>query len=181
LAVWDNTNDGLYILWLFIPFTGIVGAAIWLIMSLPKNAKLAAFFYLLLLPPALLLVTERSTHADFQQITEMRAERVSQAIEQYHEQTGHYPMSLAQLSSPSYLLSLSEPMIIFGQDWCYTGGFDSYQFGYVYREHWSSPYLVVHVVSTSSDTSTLSPLCESEIEALYARAPDFYDLSGRSE
>jgi hypothetical protein len=70
-------------------------------------------------------------------------------------------------------------MIIFGQDWCYDSDGDRYQFGYVYREHWSSPNLVGHAVSSINEESDLPPLCEAEIAGLRARDPDYYSLQYR--
>jgi hypothetical protein len=178
LAIWDSTYDGLSFLWLFVPIMGIFLATIGLVATLPRPAKLTAFFYLLLLPPALLLVTERTSHVDFYQLTELRAERVNQAIKAYYIQAGTYPDNLQQLT-PRYLHSLSEPMIIFGQDWCYDSEGDQYQFGYVYREHWSSPNLVGYAYSAPNEESDLPPLCEAEITGLRARDPDYYSSQYR--
>ncbi|MGD2050374.1 MAG: hypothetical protein PVH03_12795, partial [Chloroflexota bacterium] len=176
LMVWDNTYDGLGYLWLFIPVMGVFFATIWLAFTLPKRAKLAAFLYLLLLPPSLILISGRAQQVDFRQLTEARAERVNQAIEVYFSREGHYPEELGQLT-PSYLFSLSEPVIIFGQDWCYAGGGDDYQLGYVYREHWSDPRLVGRIYrATDENAPDLLPFCDEEIIALQARDPSYYSL-----
>jgi hypothetical protein len=176
LIVWDDTYDGLGYLWLFIPVLGVFFATVWLVFTLPKRAKLAAFLYLLLLPPSLILISGRAQQVDFRQLTEARAERVNQAIEVYYRREGHYPEELGQLT-PRYLFSLSEPVIIFGQDWCYSGGGDDYQFGYVYREHWSNPNLAGLVRGAGDGgASDLSPICEKEIAALQARDPQYYGL-----
>ncbi len=177
LAIWDSTYDGLGILWLFIPIMGVFLSALGLMVVLPRRTKMAAFFYLLFLPPALLLVTERASHVDFYQLTESRAVQIAQALEAYHAQTGYYPDDLGQLT-PRYLRSLSEPMIIFGQDWCYVSDGTQYQFGYVFRDHWSSPNLVGHVSSAtnSAEDTGLTPLCEAEIAALHARDPGYYSV-----
>ena len=135
---------------------------------------MVAFLYLLLLPPSLILISWRAQQVDFRQLTETRARRVSQAIEEYYAQESHYPEDLRQLT-PGHLLSLSEPVIIFGQDWCYDGGENDYHFGYVYREHWSDPRLVGHIYSArDEDAPDLPPLCEEEIAALQARDPQYY-------
>lgn len=178
LMIWDSTYDGLGVLWLFIPGLGIILATLVLVATLPKRAKWAAFLYLLLLPPTLLVVTQRTQHVDFRQLTEMRAERVSQALDAYYDQEGQYPADLGQLT-PRYLRSLSEPMIIFDQDWCYDGGGDTYRFGYVYREHWSNPNLVGSVYSGTGATNEgadRSRFCQEEITALQLRDPTYYSL-----
>ncbi len=178
LAIWDSTYDGFGFLWLFLPILGIFLATIGLVATLPRQAKVIAFLYLLLLPPALLLVTEQTHHVDFYELTERRAGRVDQAIKAYYLQSGTYPEELQELT-PRHLRFLSEPMIIFGQDWCYDSDGDQYQFGYVYREHWSNPNLVGYAYSIPDEESDLPPLCEAEIAGLRAREPDYYSTQYR--
>ena len=66
------------------------------------------------------------------------AAQVSQAVERYYAQEGRYPEKLQQLI-PWYLLSVPEPVLINGLDWCYDGGADYFRLGYADREHWSAP------------------------------------------
>jgi hypothetical protein len=70
-------------------------------------------------------------------------------------------------------------MIIFGQDWCYEGEGDQYQFGYVYREHWSNPNLVGYAYGASNEEPDLPLLCEAEIAGLRARDPEYYSSQYR--
>lgn len=176
LTVWDNTDDPLGYFWLFIPILGIFFATIWLAIALPHKAKWMSALYLLFVPTLLILVSVYAQRVDFRQLTESRAERVDQAIAAYHAQHGRYPENLHQLT-PRYLLALSEPVIIFGQDWCYDGDADHYRLGYVYREHWSDPRLVGRVYkSTYTATADLAPLCQQEITTLQARDPQYYGL-----
>ena len=124
----------------------------------------------------MIITSAQAQQVNFRQLTESRASRVDQAIQTYHAQHGRYPENLRQLT-PRYLLSLSEPVIIFGQDWCYDGDANHYRLGYVYREHWSAPRLVGRIYnSTYPATSDLPPLCEQEITALQARDPQYYGL-----
>ena len=58
-------------------------------------------------------------------------------IETYYSREGRYPQDLPQLTT-RYVLSLSGPVIINGQGWCYDGGNHYYRLGYVYREHWKT-------------------------------------------
>ncbi|MBE2224609.1 MAG: hypothetical protein IAF02_23925 [Anaerolineae bacterium] len=176
LIIWDSTSDGLSYLWLFVPIIGVLLATIWLVLKLPYKMKPAAFFYLLLLPLALIIITRQAQRVDFRQLTYTHAERISQALTAYHAQEGSYPEELRQLI-PGYLLTLSEPVIIFGQEWCYEGYGDSFQFGFVDREHWSDPRLFAHHYSESAENAaTLPALCEQEIIALQARDPQYYRL-----
>ncbi len=177
LILWDSTYDGFGYFWLFVPVTAVFFTAIWLTFKLPDKMKLVAFCYLLLLPPALIMISRQAQRVDFRQVTEARAARITQTLANYYVAEGHYPENLDQLT-PGHLLSLSEPMIIFGQSWCYEGRGDVFQFGYVDRTHWSDPNLFGHIQSTTGDeaAATLPALCEQEIMALQARDPQYYGL-----
>lgn len=176
LTVWDNTYDPLNYFWLFIPILGVFFAATWLAFTLPDKTKWVSALYLLVVPILMILTSAQAQRVDFRQLTESRASRVDQAIAAYHAQHGRYPETLRQLT-PRYLPTLSEPVIIFGQDWCYDGDADQYRLGYVYREHWSDPRLVGRVYNSTYTASTdLPPLCEQEITTLQARDPQYYGL-----
>jgi hypothetical protein len=71
-------------------------------------------------------------------MTERRAEAIHRALLRYHEHNGSYPDALPELT-PRYMLYLPTPFMIPGQAWCYEGGGEHFQFGYVYREFFSSP------------------------------------------
>jgi hypothetical protein len=157
---------------------GIFIATFLLIVTLPRRSRWAAVLYLILLPPALLLTARLTENVDFRQLTERRAERVSQALQAYYDREGHYPDDLSQLT-PRYLLSVSEPMIIFDQEWCYEGGGQQYEFGYVTREHWSNPNLIglVYQGTTSPDEGPGTPsFCQAQITTLKMRDPSYYGM-----
>ena len=105
-----------------------------------------------------------------------RAQRINQAILSFQEREGRYPDQLSQLM-PRDLLYIPPPVIIYGQNWCYQTEQDSYLFGYIDREHWSSPHLNGETVSSHGDLSALDPICSTEIAALRQREPYvFYDM-----
>ena len=176
LTLWDNTYDGLGYIGLVFPFLAVFLAGLLLIVTLPAKAKVRGFMYWLFMPALLIVVSTFAQRVDFKQLTEERAERVSQALESYYNQKGHYPQDLNQLT-PKYILSLPKPEILFGQDWCYDGGGYFYRLGYVYREHWSDPRLFGRIhSSTYEEAPHLPPLCEEEISALIALAPHYYEI-----
>ena len=109
---------------------------------------------------------------DIRKLTEARAGRITAAIEQYFTQEGHYPQTLGQLT-PRYLLTLSRPVIIYGQDWCYQAGEGYYRFGYLDREHWSSPILFGHVVSAQGHSPLKVDVCQTAIDAFRSLHPDW--------
>jgi hypothetical protein len=172
LMVWDTTYDGLGYIWLFVPVLAVLFAGVMLVFTLRGVTKLAAFMYLLLIP-AMFTVSSYALRIDFRQLTEARAEDVNRAIENYHARTDRYPQALSQLS-PRYLSLIPEPVIIFGQDWCYDGGEDYYRLGYVDREHWSAPHIIGQVYKSGGDVPDLPRVCEAEAAVLMKRYPDSF-------
>jgi hypothetical protein len=120
----------------------------------------------------MIAVSARAQRVDFRQLTEERAERVTQAIETYYAREGRYPQDLRQLV-PRYVLSLPGPVIIYGQDWCYDGGEDYYRLGYLDREHWSDPRLFGRVYSAKGDSPLKVDVCQPAIDIYRAQHPDW--------
>ena len=169
LIVWDSTTDAVSYLWLILPVLAAIYSGVMLAINLPAW-KILSFLYALLLPAAMIAVSVIASQVDFRQLTQERAGRIVRAIQAYHEREGHYPQSLRQLS-PRYLLSLSEPVVLYGQSWCYDGGDDFYRLGYVYRKHWSDPNLIGQVYTATGEAPDLPPICGQEIAALRRQDP----------
>ncbi|TEU15568.1 MAG: hypothetical protein E3J21_12885 [Anaerolineales bacterium] len=172
LTVWDNTDDSLGYLWLVAPVVAVLFSGVMLSITLLGRTKLAGFLYSLLIPALMIAVSAHAQRVDFRQLTEERAERVTQAIETYYAREGHYPQDLRQLTH-WYALSLPGPVIIYGQDWCYDGSDDYYRLGYVYREHWSNPRLIGRIYKTKGEVPDLHGMCEEEVVAIQERYPNY--------
>lgn len=169
--LWDTTYDSLNFLWFIFLAPGVLYSIALLFIILPSKAKQLGFGYLLVIP-ALIVVAIFAQRVDFRQLTEVRAARVSQAVEAYYNRNGHYPKNLGQLT-PWYSLTLPGPVTLYyGQDWCYNGGADYYRLGYVTREHWSDPRLIGKTYQASGTMPELGGMCEAEIAAFIARYPD---------
>ena len=171
-TVWDNTDDSLGYLWLIIPVLAALFSSEILLITLPGRTKVASILYLVIIPALMIAVSASAQLVDFRKLTVERAEQVNQSIETYYSQESRYPQDLQELT-PGYVLSLPEPVIIYGQDWCYDGGDDYYRFGYVYREHWSDPRLIGQVYGTKGELPDLPRMCEGEVVALQERNPDY--------
>jgi hypothetical protein len=176
-TIWDNAYDSLGYLLLLVPALAALFSGVTLSITLSGRTKLAGFLYSLLILALMIAVSARAQRVDFRQLTEERAERVTQAIETYRAREGHYPQDLRQLT-PWYILSLPGPVIIYGQDWCYDGGDDYYRLGYVYREHWSDPRLTGRIYKTIGEAPDLDRICEEEIAALRKRYPQHFLMDG---
>ncbi|HSM55805.1 MAG TPA: hypothetical protein VK879_06575, partial [Candidatus Sulfomarinibacteraceae bacterium] len=166
--IWDSTYDPIDILLLPFPILAALVASLVLLMILPGRAKVVGVVYPFITIGLVVGVSVLAWRVDFRQLTEARAERVTQALERYRAREGRYPQDLQQLT-PIHLLALGEPIIIYGQPWCYDGGDAYYRLGYVYREHWSAPQVTGHRFSSGGNIPELPPLCEDEIDALIQR------------
>jgi hypothetical protein len=172
LTVWDNTDDPIEYFWLMVPALAVISSGFMLSITLPGRTKLAGLLYPLLITALMVTVSALAQRVDFRELTEERARQTSQAIEAYYAKEGRYPQNLRQLT-PRYILSLPEPVIIYGQDWCYDGGEDYYRLGYVYREHWSDPRLIGRIYKTRGAVHDLHHMCEDQVVALQNRHPDY--------
>lgn len=166
LLLWDSTADGIGYGWLlFAPLPVAFVTGLMLPLALEGRQKLAGFLYLLLIPGLLILMAVRAPRVDLRQITDRRAERVVHAIEAFHARQGFYPRELRYLISWG-IPRLPEPVIIYGQDWCYEARDDYYTLGYVYHRDWSDPHLVGQVYKTVGDAPDPDDVCKVEIDVL---------------
>lgn len=172
LTVWDNTYDPLEYLWLFVPILAVLLSGLTLFIALPPRIKLAGIAYFLLVPALMIWVSTLAQRVDFRQRTSQRADKIVQAIESFYEREGHYPASLSELT-PRFILSLPEPVIIYGQGWCYESGDSYYRLGYVDREHWSDPRLIGRIYAMKGDVSGQSLMCEAEVASMQQDNPSF--------
>jgi hypothetical protein len=173
LTLWDNTYDPFDYLWILLPVAVGFVSGLMLSVGLPGKAKFISLAYALIVPGTLILVSNLAQQVDFRQLTEQRADRLVLAIDSYYQRNQRYPARLQDLS-PRYVLALGEPVIIYGQDWCYHSGDDFYQLGYVSREHWSSPILESVVYKTQGNPVGEFALCEEQIADLKRSKPNFY-------
>lgn len=170
--IWDATTDPLGYLWLAIPISAVLLSGVVLCIALPGRTKLAGFLYSLFILALIIGVSARAQRVDLRQLTEGRAERITQAIETYYAREGRYPQNLQRLT-PGYILSLPGPVIIYGQDWCYQGGKDYYRLGYLDREHWSSPILFGRVYSAKGHSPLKMDICQPAIDTYRTQHPDW--------
>lgn len=172
LTVWDSTDDGLGYLWLLLPLMAVLFSAVLLSLVLPEKLKQAGLLFLLLIPLLLITVSAVAQRVDFRWLTEERAERINRGIEKYYEENGRYPQELQQLT-PRYLLSLPDPIIIYGETWCYDRGDGYYRLGYLDRDHWSDPRLIGRIYKTAGELPDLQRMCEREFASIQQRYPEY--------
>jgi len=172
LTVWDSTYDPLTYLLLIVPIWAVLLSALMLFIILPQRTKLTGLLYLILIPGLMITVSARAQRIDFRQVTVRRADRTVQAIESFFAREGHYPGTLSELT-PRYLLSVPEPMIIYGQDWCYESGEDYYRLGYIDRDHWSDPRLIGRLYSGAGEAPGSGQICLEQFATIKSKNPDF--------
>ena len=172
LTVWDTTYDPLTYLWLIVPIWAVLLSALMLFVVLPERTKLTGLLYLILIPGLMIAVSVMAQRVDFRQVTVRHADWTVQAIESFFARQGRYPGTLSELT-PRYLLSVPEPMIIYGQDWCYESGEDYYRLGYIDREHWSDPRLIGRLHSGAGEAPGSGQICLEQFATIKSKNPDF--------
>jgi len=102
-----------------------------------------------------------------QAVTAARAERIEGAVELYHQETGAYPASLADLT-PGYMPFILGPLTGRGQVWCYQGGSDYYRLGYVFIQRYYKPtlfrpFVEIRVYSSAGQPPDSGWMCDDEL------------------
>jgi hypothetical protein len=144
--VWDSTDDSIGSLAFMPLLAAAVACGFWLTLSTPVEFKTARLLFLFALPLLLFGTYYLASQTDFRRLSENRLERVGQAVEAYYARESRYPQNLRQLV-PRYLLSLPDPVFIYGQDWCYQAGEDGFQLAYLTRDQLELSLFIGHLLS----------------------------------
>ena len=168
-SVWDQTSDGLGGLVLSQPSALVaVGAGMAMAVALSGWRRSAGLLFALLVPLLLYQAFEQGWQVPYHELTEARAERIAQALDEYHQREGVYPPTLDMLT-PRYLLRVPQPVELRGETWCYQGGDDFYRLGAFSREFFSMPVrLQVYTVVGEPDSAWA---CEEQLAAMKERYP----------
>lgn len=151
---------------MIILFAILVGVVLYGVMQKENQIRRVAF---LLLAPALIAAGYTlGWKIDPQAITTARAERITQAIESYHAESGEYPQEISQLT-PGYMLYMLGPLTGRGQVWCYQSGQDYYRLGYVffqryYRPTIPDPLSEIRIVASAGEPPPGEWMCDAELE-----------------
>jgi hypothetical protein len=166
-SVWDQTSDGLGGLALSQPSALVaVGAGMAMAVALTGWRRSAGLLFALLVPLLLYQSFEQGWQVSYHDITEARAERIAQALADYHEHEGIYPPTLDALR-PRYLLRVPQPVELRGETWCYQGGDDFYRLGAFFREFFSVPVQLQVYAAVGEPDSIWA--CEEQLAAMKDR------------
>jgi hypothetical protein len=166
-SVWDQTSDGLGGLALSQPSAlAAVGAGMAMAVALTGWRRGIGLLFALLVPLLLYQSFERGWRVSYHDITDARAERIVQALADYHQREGVYPPTLDSLT-PRYLLRVPQPVELRGETWCYQGGADFYQLGVFFREFFSMPVQLQIYAAVGEPDSTWA--CEEQLAAMKER------------
>jgi hypothetical protein len=179
-SVWDVSTDGFFgIFILMVVSSSAIAIAMLMAWVTPDKRVLFTIVFALLVPLSMryaLWLGSHSPNGEWGEspahITEQRAEGVAHAIQQFYAEHGYYPQSLDDLL-PQILVYIPRPLMIPGQTWCYEGGSDFYRLGYVYRQYFSTPALVVIHASSGQPPNQGWP-CD-KAAAKYPAPPGYYD------
>ena len=174
LWLWDGIEDG--IRWIFmILVSAIAGISAGMVLTMTTTGwrRWAGLIFAIAVIGSIYVAT--LTGFGFEEesanytVTEERATRIQQAIEDHKQATGSYPADLAELV-PGELWRVPLPMIMPEQNWCYEAGADYYRLGAVYREHWSSPYFEVRVYASAGDVPEETWECDEKLAEVIAQS-----------
>jgi hypothetical protein len=177
LDLWDQIDDGIRIL-IMLLVSAIVSLSVGMVMerTLTGPYRWAGVLFSIMMVTVIYLgvmgVLKNSSGITNLTVTEQRAARIQQAIENHKQKRGQYPLSLAQLV-PGELWRIPLPMIIPQQNWCYEAGPDHYRLGAVYREHWSSPYLSVRVYASAGNVPQQNWECDEKLAEMMSQSRIF--------
>ena len=149
-SVWDQTSDGLGGRFLSSSSSVVaVGAGMVMAVKLTGWQRVSGLLFAIVAPLLLLLSFEWGWQVSYHDLTESRAERITQALASYQQREGAYPQTLEALT-PRDLLYLPQPVEIQGETWCYQGGTHFYRLGAFYREFFSMP-VQLHVYAAQGE------------------------------
>jgi MFS family permease len=137
-SVWSQTSDGLEGALPWPAALVAVGAGMVIAVALNGWRRGAGLLFAVLVPLLLYQAFEQGWRVSYHDITDARAERIVQALTDYHQREGVYPPTLDALT-PRYLLRVPQPVELRGETWCYQGGDDFYQLAIFFREFFSMP------------------------------------------
>lgn len=165
-SVWDQTSDGLEGVLLWPAALIAVGAGMAMAVALTRWRRGVGLLFAVLVPLLIYQAFERGWQVSYHDITDARAERIVQALTDYHQREGVYPPTLDALT-PRYLLRVPQPVELRGETWCYQGGADFYQLGFFFREFFSMPVeLQVYATVGEPDGAWA---CEEQLAAMKER------------
>ncbi len=176
-SIWDQTSDGLA--GLFLSNAGsqaAIAAGTFMAFVLQGWRRLGGILFAILTPLLLLWAFNTGWDVSYHDMTERRAERIAEALEQYRQRESSYPDTLQALV-PGDLLWVPQPLIFAGEGWCYEGDNDDYRLGAVYREHWGNPFISVRTYAKAGDAEG-SWSCDERLAVLEERyaMPSFQEM-----
>jgi hypothetical protein len=166
-SVWDQTSDGLGGLVLSQPSALVaIGAGMVMALTVPGWGRATGLLFAVLVPLLLNQSFEQGWQLSYHELTESRAARIAQALDDYRQREGAYPATLDALA-PRYLLRVPQPVELQGEPWCYQGGDDFYRLGAFYREFFSMP-VELQLYASGGEPDGLWP-CEAQLAAMKER------------
>ena len=178
-TVWDQTSDGLGGLLYLMPAV-LVGVGAGAVMGINAKSwfRSSGFVFAVAVPALMIWAFNSGWQSPFAGITEDRAASIQTAIENFYTRTGRYPSTLNELA-PRDLLYVPQPVMFFGEGWCYQGGADYYRLGSIYHEYFSSP-VSLKIYSQAGSPPETGWACAERLVYMKQRygPPDFVEFGG---
>jgi hypothetical protein len=177
LWIWDGMDDGIRMFFMMmVSVIAAISGTLMIILTVSGWRRWAGLIFAMVVIGsiyiAILTGFGLGEESAIYTVTEERALRIQEAIEDYRAKNGRYPMELDDLI-PGELWRIPAPMIMPEQGWCYQGGSNYYRLGAVYREHWSSPYLEVRVYASGGNIPEGTWECDERLAEVMSQSSIF--------
>ena len=164
----DQATDGLAGIFLYNNAVWVaIACGMLLAWDLPGARRGWGLFYVLMvaIPLAFAFLDSWRTPVTPPQLSDARAARIDQAIQQYYVHYNRYPSKLLELV-PAELLIIPQPVIFHDQTWCYQGGRDFYRLGYVHRPNFGvpPPYITIRISASNGAPPNPDWECDAALE-----------------
>jgi WD40 repeat protein len=174
LWIWDGMDDGIRIYFMMmVSVIAVISGTLTIILTVSGGRRWAGLIFAMAVIGSIYFAIltgfgfgEENT---IYTVTEERALRIQESIEEYRVKHGSYPMKLDDLV-PGEMWRIPAPRIMPDQNWCYEAGADYYRLGAVYREHWSSPYREVRVYASAGDVPDGTWECDEKLAEAIAQS-----------
>ncbi len=167
-SIWDQTTDGLG--GLFVQMISILSAAaggMVIALKARRAGRLLGIGFALATAIAVNAGFDWGWQVNFPQLTENRAARITDSLEQFHTQEGQYPTNLAELS-PRFMLRVPGPVMFRNEGWCYQGGGQAYRLAAFSHEYFGMP-VSLHVYSSAGEVGDQPLPCQERLAEMQER------------
>ena len=167
-SIWDQTTDGMGGLF-FSQLASLTALVCGMLLSLRSRGwrRLVWIAFAVIVGGTVNAGFEAAWQISFPELTERRAERISQALERFHRREDRYPQDLSELV-PRDLLYVPQPVMFRGEHWCYQGTAREYRLAAFFHEYFGLP-VSLRVYASAGDLEGQPLPCQERLAGMQER------------